>query len=358
MNENIRPFTLGEILDRTAQLYRRNFLLFAGVASLPIGVMIAIAVLAGAFGAAAFAAARGVSGSNVLMGLALVALLVLAIPVYIAAYVYSTAGLTQTAINTHRGHKLTIRATLSSIRPRFWSYLGFLLLQGIVVAAVPLAAAAGVASVLIYAVTRLGGGVAAGVATGFVVFVVIGAAVVIVIWLALSYSMGMAVSVVEQKTAWDSMTRAWRLSQGTRGRIFVLFLLVIALTMVVSMIAYIPFLIIAGVVTASANGAQSASIAMVIAEIANVIVNFTLQTLLMPITWIALVLFYYDQRVRKEGFDIEWMMEQAGLVQPQPIAGLVPSLHDPGLAQLASAPPVESGTISGPTLPPDTVEER
>jgi hypothetical protein len=29
-----------------------------------------------------------------------------------------------------------------------------------------------------------------------------------------------------------------------------------------------------------------------------------------------LTLFYYDQRIRKEGFDIEWMMRSAGLQKP------------------------------------------
>jgi hypothetical protein len=53
------------------------------------------------------------------------------------------------------------------------------------------------------------------------------------------------------------------------------------------------------------------------------------------------VLFYYDQRIRKEGFDIEWMMEQAGLAK---------------VAPAARAP--ESADISGPAVPPDTVEER
>jgi hypothetical protein len=32
-----------------------------------------------------------------------------------------------------------------------------------------------------------------------------------------------------------------------------------------------------------------------------------------PILPIALTLFYYDQRIRNEGFDIERMMESAGL---------------------------------------------
>ena len=33
----------------------------------------------------------------------------------------------------------------------------------------------------------------------------------------------------------------------------------------------------------------------------------------LPIYSIALTLFYYDQRIRKEGYDVEWLMEQAGM---------------------------------------------
>jgi hypothetical protein len=40
------------------------------------------------------------------------------------------------------------------------------------------------------------------------------------------------------------------------------------------------------------------------------------QALIKPIYGIALMLFYYDQRIRLEGYDIEWMMQQAGLVAP------------------------------------------
>ena len=45
---------------------------------------------------------------------------------------------------------------------------------------------------------------------------------------------------------------------------------------------------------------------------------FAVQSLVKPIYGIALVLFYYDQRIRLEGFDIEWMMQQAGMLQPPP----------------------------------------
>ena len=36
-----------------------------------------------------------------------------------------------------------------------------------------------------------------------------------------------------------------------------------------------------------------------------------------PIYSIGLTLFYYDQRIRKEGYDIEWMMQAAGLLPQQ-----------------------------------------
>lgn len=229
-----------------------------------------------------------------------------------------------------------------SVQPRFGTYLWFLVLQGVVVVLVPGLAAGGAVVLPIYLATRAGGGLAAGVAIGFVAVLVGAAAIGAIVWLALSYAMGMAVCVAEQKAAWESMKRSWKLSQGTRGRIFVLFLLVLVLTMVTTMIAYIPFLIVVGVAAAAGNGPQSAAAALVVAEILQFVLDVLLQIALTPISWIALVLFYYDQRVRKEGFDIEVMMEQAGLTQ----------------LTSAVAPPSGAGVISVPALPPDTVEER
>jgi hypothetical protein len=44
--------------------------------------------------------------------------------------------------------------------------------------------------------------------------------------------------------------------------------------------------------------------------------GLAVQAFTKPVFGIALVLFYYDQRIRNEGFDIEWMMQRAGLVAP------------------------------------------
>ena len=45
MNNQLRPLTLGEILDRTAELYRNHFLLFAGISAIFAGTMLLVQML-------------------------------------------------------------------------------------------------------------------------------------------------------------------------------------------------------------------------------------------------------------------------------------------------------------------------
>jgi hypothetical protein len=339
MNDTLRPSTLGEILDRTAQLYRRNFWLFAGIAAVPIGVMLAIAVVAVVLAVIAGFSLRSAIGSPVAAGLVAIVFVLVALPIYIAAYVFCCAGVTQAAVSAQRGEKLTIREDLASVLPRFWTYLGFLILQGVLVILIPGAIAGAVVGTLFFLMSSVSVGVS--VALGFLIFLVVVAAVGVIAWLGLGYSMGMAVCVVERMSPWESMQRAMHLSKGTRGRIFVMFILVVCLGMIVSAVAYIPLMAVVAVLTASGTNLQSATSAIVAADVLNVVVNMTLQVALTPVSWIALVLFYYDQRIRKEGFDIERMMELAGMTQPPPA-----TLLSPG------------GEISSPVPPPDTVGER
>jgi hypothetical protein len=54
-------------------------------------------------------------------------------------------------------------------------------------------------------------------------------------------------------------------------------------------------------------------------------VSFLCSTLMKPAYSIGLTLFYYDARIRKEGYDVEWMLEHSTqpetLVPPEPFAG-------------------------------------
>jgi hypothetical protein len=336
MSETFRPATLGEILDRTAQIYRRSFLLFVGVAALPIGVIVGVSALAAAIWKTFFSSITinnfGMTGALVVL---IGALAFVALPVYIAAAVFSYAGLTGAAASVHRGEGFTIRSALEVVKPRFWRYLWFMILQGFAIGLIPASIAVVVITVLLYLAP--GAGTAGALALGFVAFLVGAAAFVIVVWLALGYSLGFPVCVVENKPAWASLQRAWKLSQGTRGRILVMYLLVIALSIAVSMLSAIPSMIVMFIAAAHGGGAAQSSTAFIAAEIVRVVMDFVLQALIAPVSAIALVLFYYDQRVRKEGFDIEWMMQQAGLAQP-----------------VSATPPIVGAGISGPIGPPDT----
>jgi hypothetical protein len=77
----------------------------------------------------------------------------------------------------------------------------------------------------------------------------------------------------------------------------------------------IPLAIIAALIPAfsSTQHAQAANVVMIFIIYG---ASFAVQALTRPIYGIALTLFYYDQRIRQEGFDIEWLMHRAGLVAP------------------------------------------
>jgi hypothetical protein len=47
-------------------------------------------------------------------------------------------------------------------------------------------------------------------------------------------------------------------------------------------------------------------------QLANLIISFLVRVFVMPIYSTALLLFYFDQRTRMEGYDIEQLIAQAG----------------------------------------------
>jgi hypothetical protein len=339
MNEILRPSTLGEILDRTFQLYRNNFWLFLGIAALPLVLALVLAVPIVAIFAIPGIAGRIDDPAATIRVIAFMFAFVIFLPLYLGLYAFSIAGITQATIAIQRGEKLTIRAALKMVRPRFWTYLWYLLLQGIMAAIVPMCISGVLLGALIYLASHSGGGIASGLAFGLLMFLAETALFGVIVWLILSYAMGMAVCVVEKKTAWQSLMRSWSLSKGTRGRIFVLYLLLLVLSFVVLMISYLLALIVILAATFLGTGKALAVIGLIVAAIVYIVGIIGTQIAIVPVPWIALVLFYYDQRIRKEGYDIEWMMQQAGLAQSP-----------------STASPAEGASVFPPITPPDTLE--
>ena len=323
MNEPLRPCTLGEILDRTFQLCRRNFWCFAGVAAVPIIAMLAIfAVFGGIFGVSFGNIARGGAPSDTLIVALIVVVLLVLLPVCCVATALTQGALTRAAASAHLGEPLKIRAVLKSAWPRLSRYVWLMILQVLMVAAIPAAAMLGGLALFAALITFFKGNSAVSAGLGVLIFLVFVACFAAIVWLALRFSLAFAVCVVEEKPAWISLQRAGALSKGTRGRIFVMFLLVWALSTIVSIAAYVPVAILAVIVSAANSGSRYSAIALVVSEIVNILVNFAVQAMVTPVMATALALFYFDQRIRKEGFDIEWMMQAAGLTAPETQPGL------------------------------------
>jgi hypothetical protein len=100
------------------------------------------------------------------------------------------------------------------------------------------------------------------------------------------------------------------LSLGSRGRIFVLGLLVYAVRVLLEILFGFPILALA-----FKHPGQPLPMGWLIVQQIGV---FLTNAFIGPIYAIGLTLFYYDQRIRKEGFDIEWMMQAASLTPSVP----------------------------------------
>jgi len=357
MDDKLRPLTLGEILDRTAQFYRRNFWTFAGVAAVPVLASFAVLVPIGvAMGfAGVFKTGHAAANTPAFVGIIVVALAI-GLPALLVAGVVEQAALTRTAIGVHLGQKLKVREAIRSVWPRFWRYLWLLVLLGLLVIGIPAAAAViGISGAVAIRVFTYSAGAPLSVLLTFLAFT---AVFVYAIWRWLCYAMAMAACIVEEKTAWQSIRRANRLSKGTRWRIFVMYLLMFAISFVIAMIADV-FMFIGIAIATALGSSKLGPVVTVVGVIIGLLARIALQVIIQPIPVIALVLFYYDQRVRTEGYDIELMMEQAGMTSP-PVETAPPANPEAQAEPASGVLAIESPLTPSfePGAGPDTVKEQ
>jgi len=119
-------------------------------------------------------------------------------------------------------------------------------------------------------------------------------------------SLAIPSAVVEDLGVRKSMRRSKNLATGRIGRIFLLFLLMYALSLVAAVITTPLAFILARSPTTEHYVVQGIIQA----------VSFLSTALVGPIAAIGLCLFYFDERVRREGFDIEMLLRGASLPAP------------------------------------------
>jgi hypothetical protein len=328
MNLQLRPSTLGEILDRTASLYRSRFLVFVGIASVPAGVVlgfVAAFCLVVAWTGAVHPAS--LVGPWLLMG----AIVLTGLPACLIVTALALAAISHAASLALLGDKPAIIAAYKAAWNRGGRYIGLLVLQTLILAVAPLVVWTVVVA-LIATLTILAKQSAAGIApSAFMVLLFLTLATYFV-WMLLRLCLAFPVAVVEGTSAWAALKRASTLSKGTRGRILLLYLLCAVIGWVVSLLITVPvtmaFALFPGMSTPQHE--QTLGTVFLISFYG---ASFAVQALTKPVYGIALILFYYDQRIRKEGFDIEFLMRQAGMMpdpttQPAPAPWMPPLIPE------------------------------
>ena len=335
MHTHLRPLTLGEILDRTAQLYRTHFLLLAGIASVYASVLLAFSL----FQIAAQEILRANHMTNLLVWVTLGSA-VFMIPVILIAGGIAVAANNRAVSWIHLGEPATIRTAYRSILPRLGRYLWLMVMTAFIVW-IPFGVLYGGFMVFVILYARPRGIFVRGTVQqdpqAFVLFGVVAlavgllslAAIVYAVLMGLRYSLAVPACVIEDLKARKALRRSAELSKGSRGRIFLLTLLVVAIQVGLALISQIFFV----VATFRHHGALPAGI-----RVLQQLVAFFTNSFVGPIYATGFTLFYYDQRVRKEGFDIEWMMKAAGMSPAGEASGSPGSLPSGDPAALASSP--------------------
>ena len=299
METELRPLTLGEILDRTFQLYRNNFLLFTGIA-------IVAAVVRLLWGAAVLLASRSLMAHHNLTGLQILSAItsVLSFLVFFIAAGLTFAALTYAVSRIYLAQSTSVTEAYRQVQTKVARYTGLNLaavalgwspaLLLIVVLAVAVGLAPKISS------TGAARGLAAAYGFGGLLFLLV---LPLCIWLSSRYSLANAAVVSESLTIRAALRRSVLLSKDTRGRIILALICIAILQGVVGFIAIVPIF---------GRIARTAAHPPVWLTAYQLGVGFINDTLFVPLYGIVLALFYYDARIRKEGFDVDWLLERSG----------------------------------------------
>jgi hypothetical protein len=261
MPSSLRPLTTGQLLDRTFQTYRQNFILFAGISAVPNAcvLLLQLALLAINKSSAGNPMLAVVTAAVFGFGVLIVNLIVSAI---------STAATTFGVSDIYLDQPTSISACFGRVRGK---------IGRVVYTSIEFALRVGV---------------------GFVLLNVPG-----VYW-AGKYGLAVPAVVLEDIKGRKAFPRSADLTKDAVGRIIAIYFLTWILMMVVAIgMAFV----IQAVAPTLAKTAGT-----ITAETFNLVVTSLITTVITPVMSIALTLAYYDQRVRKEAFDIENLMSLLG----------------------------------------------
>jgi hypothetical protein len=327
----LRPLSLGELLDRTFTLYRANFWVFVGIMALPAALGIPATFLLLQVNSALGITPGSPTPLNPAVVFALLGWYVLIFAVgsvvYSLVYAIIAAAMTQAVSEAYLGRHPTIGAAYKSVRGKVWRLFGValnVLIRLIGISILVTMVVGGVGMLVIGAMTLATRSVAAGASpavigifVGLMALALYAVIIAAMVYLALRYAVSVQALVLENLGVLASIRRSVQLTRGRRGQVFVAMLLAFIISMVGSMVFYMPFYI-PTMIMISRNHVVPSWLSLLSSMAAAIGSSVT-----GPIFMIVLVLCYYDTRVRKEAFDLQFMM--ASLDRAPAAEGTVPS---------------------------------
>jgi len=299
MDSTLRPMSTSQLLDRTFHLYRNNFLLFAGIAALPPALILVMQLILMFLTRFSSHLSEGASVAVTCVAIISVAGLFVA---YMLGH-YVASGATVYAVSqVHFGSPVTIVGSYAGIRSLAWRIIGASILITVMIGIVLFVAylVMIIPTVMATAFMKGSGGAGVIVACG-IGLLSFAAGAGATIFVACKFSLAVPACVVEKLGVIACLQRSWFLSQKAVWRIFLIYLLALVLTITLTLALSSPNYI------AVLRGAPSLPF-----EIWGIVASFLASAIAEPIGAIAISLVYYDQRVRKEAFDLQLMMQAMG----------------------------------------------
>ena len=278
----LRPLSLGEILDRTFSLYRENFLLFVGIMAIPhlltLGLnLVQVLLVRPTLNPTAVVVGhapniQGASASGGFLAFGLIGLLV-GVIISLVAYLFSQGGAIFAVSDLYLGRPTTIGASLQRMWGHLLNLFGVSLLNGLAI-------------------------------LGATFFLIIPG-----IYVACRLITCLPAALLEDLGARESLSRSFALTKDNAGRAFGIYVIYLVMLYAIIMVFTFPSLFLTAML---AKDPSMAWISLALVQIG----TFVAGTLVGPFFLIATSVFYYDLRVRKEAFDLQMMMNPSGTVAP------------------------------------------
>lgn len=278
----LQPLAIGDVLDETFRIYRRQFRTFVvvmGIVAVPLAIISSlIQLVAGTLGESlqrnptSITSLAGITAFLVLMIVGLLGGL---------ARVVAAAAAVRITSNAILGLPIDVGAAYREAFSRLGSVLWASFLAGLVA--------------IVLAITCLG--------------------IPFAIYIGLGWMLVIPLIILEGQGATAALGRSWELVRSHRWRLLITMFL---MGLIAALLVGIPTGLFAFVMGIVAVVFQANPFVMTLTQIGNIVLGALGETLFGAISYITLTLLYYDLRIRKEAFDLQQRVPHTDLPPDSP----------------------------------------